>query len=169
MMMKEELLLKQMEKVTKLGILVVIAFVILTGIVLQEGLSNGLKEEERRFYCGTTSNEGEFGSNESFSKYNGNVREGKSLFLEKCACCHNIDMVSDMTGPALYGVVDRWENRADLYQWVQDYTVLVEQGHPRALQMENWAPSSMTTFTNLDTTEIRNIFAFVEMKAGGSF
>jgi cytochrome c2 len=168
-MMKDKLFLKQMENVTKLGVLVVIAFVILTGIVLQEGLSNGFQEEDTSFYCGTTSDEGEFALKASYNKYNGDVQEGKSLFLEKCAACHNIDMVSDMTGPALYGAVDRWKNRADLYQWVQDYTVLVEQEHPRALLMEKWATSSMTEFTNLDTTEIRNIFAFVEIKANGSF
>jgi len=167
--MDEKLLFKQLEKISKLGVLVVIAFVILSGLVLQEGLSDGFQKEDTSFYCGTTSSKGEFDLKTSSKKYNGDVQEGKSLFLEKCASCHNIDMVSDMTGPALYGAVDRWKNRADLYQWVQDYTVLIEQGYPRALQMEKWSSSYMTTFTNLDTTEIRNIFAFVERKANGSF
>jgi cytochrome c2 len=99
------------------------------------------------------------------NKEHGDIQEGKTLFLEKCASCHNINMLSDMTGPALGGAVDRWKNRADLYQWVQDYTVLVEQGHPRAVLMEQWSPSYMTIFSNLDTTQIRNIFAYVEMKA----
>ena len=167
--MNEKLLFRQMEKITNLAILIVGAFVILTGIVLQEGLSNTFQEEDTSFYCGTTSSKGEFALKEYSNKYSGDVREGKALFLEKCASCHNIDMMSDMTGPALYGAVDRWKNRADLYQWVQDYTVLVEQGHLRALQMEKWSSSVMTAFTNLDTTEIRNIFDFVEMKAKGSF
>jgi cytochrome c2 len=163
--MDEKALFKQMEKISKLGILIVIALVLLAGIVLQEGLSNGFEKEETRFLCGTPSGEGEFASAKYSKDFNSNAQEGKILFLENCAACHNIDMVSDMTGPALFGAIDRWENRADLYQWVQDYTVLVEQGHPRALQMEKWASSNMTAFTNLDTTEIRNIFAYVEIKA----
>lgn len=162
-MIEEKLLFKQMEKITKLGVLIVIAFTILTGIVLQEGLSNGF-EEDTSFYCGTTSNTEEFEMQDHYTKEYGDAREGKNLFLEKCASCHNINMTSDMVGPALYGAVDRWENRADLYQWVQDYTVLVEQKHPRALQMEQWSPTDMTAFTNLDTTQIRNIFAYVQGK-----
>jgi cytochrome c2 len=162
--MNEKLLFKQMEKISKLGVLVVIAFVILFGIVLQEGLLNGFQEEDTSFYCGTTSSKEEFTLKASSNKYGNDMKEGKVLFLEKCAACHNIDMVSDMTGPALSGAVDRWKNRADLYQWVQDYAVLIEQGQPRALQMEKWSPTTMTAFPNLDTTEIRNIFAFVEGK-----
>jgi cytochrome c2 len=165
-MMDEKILFKQMEKISKMGILIIIAFAILTGIVLQEGLSNGFQEENTNFRCGTASSDEQSYLAEYSNKDNGDVQEGKSLFLEKCASCHNIDMRSDMTGPALYGAVDRWKNRADLYQWVQDYSVLVEQGHPRALQMEKWSPTVMTIFESLDTTEIRNIFAYVEAKNG---
>jgi cytochrome c2 len=162
--MDEKLLFRQMEKITKLGILIVIAFAILTGIVLQEGLSNGFETEDTRFLCGTPSSQEEFALTAASKQLNGDAQGGKALFLEKCASCHNINMVSNMTGPALYGAVDRWKNRADLYQWVQDYSVLVEQGHPRALEMEKWSPTAMTAFEDLDTTEIRNIFAFVEAK-----
>lgn len=35
---------------------------------------------------------------------------GKSLFKAKCASCHNINMKSDMTGPALSGAFGRWDN-----------------------------------------------------------
>lgn len=163
-MIEEKLLFKQMEKITKLGVLIVIAFTILTGIVLQEELSNGFEEEDTRLYCGTTSSKADFALNDNYNTDYGDAREGKNLFLEKCASCHNINMTSDMVGPALYGAVDRWKNRADLYQWVQDYTVLVERKHPRALQMEQWSPTDMTAFTNLDTTQIRNIFAYVQGK-----
>ncbi|WP_052598368.1 cytochrome c [Aureispira sp. CCB-QB1] len=154
-------LFKQMDKISKLGALIGIAFIILIGLVLQEGLSSGFQDEsalvveQEKTVVIRTSN-----------KVDGDVIEGKDLFLQKCASCHNIDMVSDMIGPALYGAVDRWGNWADLYQWVQDYSVLIEQEHPRALEMEKWSPSIMTAFSNLDTTQIRNIFAFVEMKTG---
>ena len=168
-MIDKKLLFKQMEKITKLGILIVIAYTIVIGMILQEGLSNGFEEEDTHLYCGTVSSKEALSSKEYTSQEKGNAQEGKTLFLDNCASCHNINMLSDMTGPALYGAVDRWKNRADLYQWVQDYTVLVEAGHPRALQMEKWSPSYMTTFTNLDTTQIRNIFAYVEIKASRSF
>ncbi|MBK8557670.1 MAG: c-type cytochrome [Lewinellaceae bacterium] len=36
------------------------------------------------------------------------VEEGKSLFIANCASCHAKDMKSNLTGPALGGVEERW-------------------------------------------------------------
>lgn len=162
--MNEKILFQQMEKITKLGVLITIVFLMLMGLILQEGLTNGFEEEDTSLFCATPDSKETVVLTKNSKSLNGDRQEGKALFLEKCASCHNIDMVSDMTGPALSGAVNRWKNRADLYQWVQDYSVLVEQGHPRALQMEKWSPAIMTAFQNLDTAQIRDIFAFVEGK-----
>lgn len=163
--MNENVLFKQMEKITGLAILIIVASVLMAGVVLQDTLANNLEDRETRFICGTPSPRSGVALN-SVNKLDGDSKTGKSLFLEKCASCHNIDMMSDMTGPALYGAVDRWGNRDDLYQWVRDYSVLVEQGHPRAVMMEKWSPTTMTAFPDLDSIELRNIFAYIEGNYG---
>ncbi len=57
---------------------------------------------------------------------------GKELFRNNCAACHNKDMKSDMTGPALGGVQERWADYPieDLYSWIRNSQALVESGHP---------------------------------------
>ena len=36
------------------------------------------------------------------------AQKGKDLFKNNCAACHNRDMQSNLTGPALGGVQERW-------------------------------------------------------------
>ena len=38
------------------------------------------------------------------------LRVGKTLFWQNCAMCHNKNMKDDLTGPALGGVINRWNN-----------------------------------------------------------
>lgn len=96
------------------------------------------------------------------------VQNGKGLFLEKCASCHNNNMVTDMTGPALYGVQGRWEEYPDaLYAWIRNSVATAESGNPRAKVMINWAASQMTSFENLSDAQIDDILAYVEAKGAG--
>lgn len=93
---------------------------------------------------------------------------GKTLFLEKCASCHNIDMVSDMTGPALYEAEDRWKKfPGAIYDWVRNSESLAASGNARAQLMVGWAPSAMTAFENLEDAQIQDILEFVELKGSG--
>jgi cytochrome c2 len=56
--------------------------------------------------------------------------QGKELFNAKgCAACHAKDMMTDLTGPALAGVRDRWENQDELYRWVRESSKMIEEGH----------------------------------------
>jgi mono/diheme cytochrome c family protein len=94
---------------------------------------------------------------------------GKALFLEKCASCHNINMISDMTGPALYGAEDRWKQYPGaLYDWIRNSQALADAGNPRAKVMINWANSAMTAFENLEDAQIDDILAFVELRGSGA-
>lgn len=98
------------------------------------------------------------------------AKNGKTLFLEKCASCHNIDMVSDMTGPALYGAKDRWKKYPGaIYEWVRNSEALAESGNARAVQMVGWAASAMTAFENLEDAQIDDILEFVEKKGRGDY
>jgi len=97
------------------------------------------------------------------------VNNGKSLFLEKCASCHNNDMKSDMTGPALYGAKDRWKKYPGaIYEWIRNSEALAEAGNPRAKTMINWAGSAMTAFGELDDAQIDDILEYVEKKGSGA-
>jgi cytochrome c2 len=102
----------------------------------------------------------------SFSSYaqDGDVDAGKTLFRNLCASCHNKDMKSDLTGPALGGSEERWAAfpKEDLYNWIRNSQALVKAGHPRAVEIYNqWKQVQMTAFTSLTDAEITNILAYI--------
>lgn len=90
--------------------------------------------------------------------------DGKALFKANCKTCHNANMKSDMTGPALGGVQERWGDypEADLYAWIRNSVALADAGHPKAVEMINWAPSAMNSFTNLKDEEIASILTYID-------
>lgn len=95
---------------------------------------------------------------------------GKALFLENCASCHNNNMVSDMTGPALHGVQERWKKYPEaLYDWVRNSQATADAGNPRAKIMINWASSAMTSFENLENEQIDDILEYIELKGSGKY
>jgi cytochrome c2 len=97
-------------------------------------------------------------------------KAGKTLFTNYCASCHNKDMKTDMTGPALAGVQERWAAypRTDLYSWIRNSQALIKTGHPRANELWNkWKPGLMSNFT-LNDAEIESILAYIACKADGS-
>lgn len=94
----------------------------------------------------------------------GDVEAGKTLFRNLCASCHNRDMKSDLTGPALGGSEERWASfpKEDLYSWIRNSQALVKAGHPRAVELYNqWKQVQMTAFTSLTDAEITNILAYI--------
>lgn len=94
---------------------------------------------------------------------------GKSLFLEKCASCHNNDMVSDMTGPALYEADVRWKKYPGaIYDWIRNSKALAETGNARAKTMIDWADSEMTAFEDLENEQIDDILEYIQLKGSGA-
>jgi mono/diheme cytochrome c family protein len=91
-------------------------------------------------------------------------KEGKKLFMKNCALCHNMNMVDDMTGPALYGVAGRWSKKVDLIHFIQNPQELINNNHERAVKIAALWPSEMTAFPQLDSLAIEEILAFVEEK-----
>ncbi|GAB5550836.1 MAG: hypothetical protein Sapg2KO_04270 [Saprospiraceae bacterium] len=90
---------------------------------------------------------------------------GKILFRNHCATCHNKNMVTDLTGPALAGTLERWAiyPKKDLYDKIRDSKKLREKGHPRALELWNtWKPNHMNAFPGLKEEEIDAIFTYVD-------
>ena len=92
-------------------------------------------------------------------------KQGKKIFKNYCASCHNKNMKDDMTGPALGGVEERWADypREDLYSWIRNSQELVLQKHPLALSlMKEWSPTTMTAFPNLSDEEIEGVLLYIE-------
>lgn len=93
-----------------------------------------------------------------------NVDEGKTLFRNYCATCHNRNMKDKLTGPALGGTEERWADypREDLYRWIRQSQSMISEGHPRAVELwDEWKPTVMNNFLNLSDQEIDNILAYV--------
>lgn len=93
------------------------------------------------------------------------VSQGKTLFTNNCATCHNRNMKDHLTGPALGGVMARWMEypKQDLYEWIRNSRVMIDSGHPRAVALwKEWAPTTMTAFPNLSDEQIDNLLAYVD-------
>ncbi|MCS6927932.1 MAG: c-type cytochrome [Saprospiraceae bacterium] len=93
-----------------------------------------------------------------------NVEEGKSLFMANCASCHSRDMKTNLTGPALAGVEERWAAypRQDLYKWIRASQALIQEGHPRAVELWNqWKPTLMNNFPGLTDEQIESILLYI--------
>ena len=97
---------------------------------------------------------------------------GKTLFRNYCASCHNRDMKSDMTGPALGGVSGRWADypESDLYAWIRNSAALVSAGHPRAVEVFNaYNKVQMTAFPNLTDDDLASLLLYIEGTFDGTY
>lgn len=94
---------------------------------------------------------------------------GKDLFQANCAACHARDMATKLTGPALGGVTERWQEypRADLYGFIRNSQQMIEAGHERALAIwREFDPVVMNPHPNLTDEDIESILVFIEETAG---
>ncbi len=96
------------------------------------------------------------------------VRIGKQLWRENtCGSCHNNNMQDALIGPALAGVTERWAPypRSDLYNWVRQSGRLIDDGHPRALQLwQEYGPQAMNDYAHLADEEIVAILSYIEAR-----
>lgn len=99
------------------------------------------------------------------------VEAGKTLFKNNCAACHNKDMKSKLTGPALGGVSERWADypQEDLYSWIRNSQSMIAAGHPKATELWNeWKPTVMNSFPTLSDEDIANILSYIECTYAGN-
>jgi cytochrome c551/c552 len=90
---------------------------------------------------------------------------GKILFRNNCITCHNKNMASDLTGPALGGTEERWINypQEDLYRWIRNSELMIEEGHPRALELwDTWKPTVMPAFSQFTDEEIESLMMYID-------
>lgn len=101
------------------------------------------------------------------------ARLGKKLWNANiCGSCHNKNMISEATGPALGGVTERWSDysKEELTAWVRNSQQLIEEKHPRAVVL--WAahsPTVMSSYPDLTDQEIGHLLAYIETIYTGSW
>jgi cytochrome c2 len=85
---------------------------------------------------------------------------GKILFFQKCATCHNL--FKDQTGPSLIGFEERgpWSDRQNLYLWIRHPSAFMKK-NPYARKLKEMYGSMMTAFPDLSDDEIDNIVAYI--------
>ena len=74
-------------------------------------------------------------------------------------------MRDNLTGPALGGVLARWNDYPieDLYSWIRNSQKMIEQKHPKALQIwKEWKPIPMQSFEQLTDEEITAILDYID-------
>jgi mono/diheme cytochrome c family protein len=94
-------------------------------------------------------------------------KKGQTLFLEKCASCHNNNMKDKSTGPALEGVQARWAKYpGDLQKWISNSQALVAANHPYGKPLYvQFGNAVMTSFPELSPADIDDILLYIDNKA----
>ena len=89
---------------------------------------------------------------------------GEQLFKNNCASCHKCDV--DFTGPALKGSLERWGDKALLYEFIRNpFKVIRKSEYAQDLQRK-FGGAQMTAF-ELSDQEIDAIFNYCDnLKVG---
>jgi mono/diheme cytochrome c family protein len=85
------------------------------------------------------------------------LRDGKSLFANNCASCHNI--FKDGTGPALANITKK-RTKDYLRRFTNNWQELVASGDCIAIKAIQWAPTIMNKF-NFKDAEIDAIYDYI--------
>ncbi|MDR3678773.1 MAG: cytochrome c [Flavipsychrobacter sp.] len=91
------------------------------------------------------------------------ANNGKQLFMDNCARCHGLKQ--DKLGPALDGVLARWNNDSvKVAAFIQNSQQVITGGqdaYATALY-HKWSDAPMPAFTNLKDGEIKAILNYIQ-------
>jgi mono/diheme cytochrome c family protein len=96
------------------------------------------------------------------------VPEGKTIFMNRCAACHNVN--KRLTGPALAGVDQRHEMDW-IIKFVQSSQTVIKGGDKTAIALyERFNKITMPDHPDLTTDNIKNVVNYIksESKAGAA-
>jgi len=89
---------------------------------------------------------------------------GKTIFMSKCASCHNV--LKKGTGPALAGLEERhkWADHKELLAWINNPAAyMAKDSYTQGLKAEYG--SMMTAFADVTLQDVDNIVAYVNEAA----
>ena len=91
------------------------------------------------------------------------AEEGKTIFMTRCAACHNVNKV--MTGPALAGV-DQRRSREWITKFVQSSQSLVKSGDKDAVALyQKFNRVTMPDHPDLTKDHIKSIVEFIKSES----
>jgi mono/diheme cytochrome c family protein len=89
------------------------------------------------------------------------AQDGKALFQEKCASCHN--PYKEGTGPALYGALTRNGGDKELLKaWIKNNSEVIASGNAYYNKVKDYAASQMQLFTTLKPAELDALADWIE-------
>ena len=88
------------------------------------------------------------------------IETGQSLFLQKCASCHAVNM--NLIGPALKGVEKRWHYKENLYAFIRNaQEVIAKDAYAKDL-FESNHKVQMPPFSDLKDNDILAILTYIK-------
>lgn len=88
---------------------------------------------------------------------------GKKLFMGNCMQCHALK--ADRTGPALDGVVARWNNdTTKLYSFIKNSQKVIAADGPDSYTgklFDKWYKTTMPSFSGLSDEDIHQILDYI--------
>ena len=88
------------------------------------------------------------------------IAKGETLFKANCASCHKPN--ERYVGPALQGVVSRWESKELLYAFVRNSQEVISRNAYAKKLYEEYKQSPMLPYPNLKDTDIDDILRYCE-------
>ncbi len=90
------------------------------------------------------------------------VEEGKAIFRQSCTTCHMLK--TDATGPALQGVLKRWDgDSVALRAYIRNPAASIEAKEPHALKAwEQFKPTVMPAFPQLTDEQLNSLIAYFQ-------
>jgi cytochrome c2 len=106
-------------------------------------------EQSKEFRCGTFTREG--------------VSEGKTLFINNCAQCHNKNMKDKLTGPALYNWRAYCADENELHLFLSQKKISKSRELSKAYKKlkKEYAPANCMLFPNLTKEEVIDITHYI--------
>ncbi len=93
---------------------------------------------------------------------NPTLKLGKTLFLNNCAQCHAKDMTTKLTGPALQGVQNRWQDDDALYDWITKGSVPERKMQYINDLKKNYNYLIMPKFSQFTESDIKALLAYLD-------
>ena len=90
---------------------------------------------------------------------------GRTLFRRFCTTCHDQNLVSDLTAPALFNITERRDPEW-LIRFTRNSQQLIREGDPTALAVwDKWKPAVMPDFP-MPEEDVSAIYAYIAQKSG---